>query len=204
MKDCQGFTLIEILVALMVFTIIAALTASVMYHAFDTKSRVAQHALKINQLQFAILTIDRDMQQIIARPVRGNEMHLFPAFVGHPHYLEITRMGVLNPDFIEKRSHLKRVAYICQNQQLIRRTWSTLDTINRNQFEDKLLLSNLSLCQFSYLNSTLEILSDWHETTDQINQDLEPLPKAIQFNLDFSSTNKLSFLTIIPEALYGE
>ncbi|KTD20418.1 general secretion pathway protein J [Legionella lansingensis] len=205
MNKEKGFTLLEILIALAVFAILASITSSVLYYSFNTKTRVNQQADRLNELQLAIILIERDTKQVIPRAIRGNEMHLFPVFVGHPQYLEFTRLGIANPGGQEKRSHLKRVAYVCQDNKLLRRTWHVLDTTNRNDYEDKVLLSNLTGCRFAYLNHSLEVLSEWRENAVQQNQRAEPLPKAIQFNLALNKNwDNMIFLTIIPEALYAE
>ncbi|MDI9819496.1 MULTISPECIES: GspJ family T2SS minor pseudopilin variant LspJ [unclassified Legionella] len=199
-----GFTLLEILIALSVFAILATITASTMYYAFNIKERVIQQADRLNNLQLAMILIERDTTQVIPRPVRGNDMHLFPAFAGQPQYLEFTRDGIVNPGSAEKRSTLKRIAYICRANQLLRRSWEVLDTPERNRYEEKILLDNLTNCKFSYLNHSLQVLPEWRDNALQQNQRAEPLPKAVQLNFTLKDWDKISLLTIIPEALYAE
>ncbi|CEK10852.1 GspJ family T2SS minor pseudopilin variant LspJ [Legionella hackeliae] len=204
MNKKAGFTLIEILIALTVFAILATATSSMMYYAFNTRARVNQQANRLNMVQLALLIIERDISQAIPRAVYGNEMHLFPAFVGQPQYFELTRLGFENPHSQEKRSNLQRIAYLCHDNQLLRRIWPTLDSTNRDHYEDRILLDNLIACRFSYLNHNLQVLPEWRENAIQQNQKAEPLPKAIQFNLTLKDWDKMSLLFIIPEALYVE
>lgn len=202
MKKYQGFTLIEILIALTVFAILATITSSTLYYAFTARTRVNEQADRLNTLQLAVSIIQQDISQIIERPIRGNEMRLFPAFVGQPQYLEFTRDGVINPGSIEKRSNLKRIALVCQDNKLLRRTWASLDPLDRNIDEDRELINNLSGCNFNYLNQNLQVLTEWHEQAVSQNQRQEPLPKAIQLNLKLNDWGKFNLLFIIPEALY--
>lgn len=174
----KGFTLIEILIALTVFAILATITSSTLYYAFNTRTRVNAQAERLNALQLAISIIQQDTSQTVERAIRGNEMRLFPIFVGQPQYLELTRDGVVNPNSAEKRSTLERVALVCQDSKLLRRTWNTLDPIDRNIYKDKVLLDNLSECHFNYLNQNLQLLSEWREQAVNQNQQREPLPKA--------------------------
>lgn len=204
MKKEQGFTLIEILIALAVFAILATLTSSAMYYAFNTRARVTEQANRLNTLQLALTLIQRDTEQAVLRDVRGNEMHIFSAFVGEPHYFELTRGGIINPNGDEKRSSLKRIAFLCRDSNLIRRTWDILDTTDRKNVRDKVILDNLLNCKFAYLNRNLQVLPEWHANAIQQNQRAEPLPQAIQFNLTLKDWDKMSFLFIIPEALYAE
>jgi general secretion pathway protein J len=203
MKTVKGFTLIEILIALTVFAIIAAITSSIVYYAFDTRERLKSQSEVLISTQLAISLIQQDTLQIIERPIRGNELRLFPAFIGQTRYLEFTRDGNINPKNLEKRSTLKRIALLCENQKLIRRTWVSLDPKDRNKYEDRILLNQLSDCFFNYLNKDLQVLPEWREQNVQPNQTKETLPKAIQFSLDTKNWGKASFLFIIPGGLYA-
>ncbi|AWN74491.1 GspJ family T2SS minor pseudopilin variant LspJ [Legionella anisa] len=202
-KKLKGFTLIEILIALTIFAILATITSSVLYNAFTTRARVNEQSERLNELQLAISLIQQDTRQTVERPIRSNEMQLLPAFIGQKNYVEFTRDGNINPGSIEKRSTLKRVAYVCQQGALIRRTWSSLDIINQKSYEDKLLLSRLSNCHFGYLNQNLQILPEWREQAVTLNQRKEPFPKAIQFNMTLQDQGEMNLLFILPGALYA-
>lgn len=201
MKHIKGFTLIEILIALTVFAILAALTSSVMYYAFNTRDRVTAQAERLMALQLTISTLEHDILQMVNRPIRGNNMQIFPAFIGQSSQLEFTRGGISNPNGLQKKSSLKRVALFCRNNQLIQRSWSVLDPINRDDFEEKILLDALIQCRFAYMNETLQILSEWQANAMGQNQN-EPLPKAIRLSLKLADFGKGSFLFLIPKALY--
>lgn len=205
MKTEKGFTLIEILIALTVFAILAAITSSAMYYAFNTRSRVSEQAERLNSLQLAISLIEHDTEQAIVRDIRaGKEMQLHPVFEGEAQYLEFTRSGFVNPNSEEKRSVLQRVAFLCKNNQLIRRSWVTLDPVNLENYQDKVLIDRLMNCQFAYLNHNSQVLSEWRPNAVQQNQRAEPMPKAIQINLSLKDWGKMSLLFIIPGALYAE
>ncbi|CEG56708.1 GspJ family T2SS minor pseudopilin variant LspJ [Legionella fallonii] len=203
MRDNQGFTLIEILIALTVFAILATITSSSLYYAFDTRTRVTIQAEKLNTLQLAVSLIQQDTSQAVERAIRGNEMRLFPVFVGQSQYLEFTRDGDINPQSIEKRSALKRIALLCKDRALLRRTWPTLDSTNKNIYEDKVLLDGVTECHFNYLNQSSQLLPEWREQAVNQNQIKEPLPQAIQINLTLKEWGEMNLLFVIPEALYA-
>ncbi|AHE67166.1 GspJ family T2SS minor pseudopilin variant LspJ [Legionella oakridgensis] len=198
----QGYTLIEIMVALAVFAILAVLTSVAMYHAFNTRARVNIHSDRLSELQLAMTIITRDAQQAVNRPVREAEMHLSSSFIGQPLYFEFTRGGIVNPNGTEKRSTMKRIAFICQEQQLIRRSWN-LDEPKRKQYQDKIILNNLDSCSFAYLSHNRQVLTDWHEHVVMQNQIKDPMPIAIQWTLKLHNWGEMSLLFIIPEGLYA-
>lgn len=203
MKKSKGFTLIEILIALAVFAILATITTSIIYNAFTTRDRVNTQSESLSKLQFAISLIQQDTIQIVERSIRSNEMRLFSAFIGQVNYLEFTRDGVPNPNSIEKRSTLKRIAYVCEKGSLLRRTWSSLDMINRSNYEDKSLLEHLTDCHFGYLNQSLQVLPEWREQAVNLNQHLEIFPRAIQVNMTLPKQGQINLLFPLPESLYA-
>lgn len=203
MRRQRGFTLIEILIALTVFAILATITSTVLYQSFTARTRVTAQADKLNALQMAISFIEQDIPQIVYRNIRGNDMHEFPGFIGEKNYLEFTRDGSANPEAQEQRSTLKRIAYVCSGNKLLRRTWPVLDPEDRNRYTDKVLLEQIENCHFNYLNQTLQVLHEWRENAVNADQEKEPLPKAVQFNFRVASWGQANLLFIIPGALYG-
>lgn len=204
MKKTAGFTLIEILIALTVFAILAAITSSTLYNSFHTRERVNEQSKHLNNLQLAVSLFQQDVSQTVSRAIRGNDMRLYPIFVGRSDYIEFTRDGNVNPGSLEQCSTLKRIAYLCQGNQLLRRTWDTLDAMDRGKNENKVLLENLTDCHFGFLNQNLQVFSEWR--ADAVNQDQnkESLPKAVQINIKLHHQGELNLLFIIPEALYAE
>lgn len=203
MNKIKGFTLIEILIALTVFAILATLTSSSLYYAFNTRTLVNAQANRLNELQLAVSIIQQDTEQIMARAIRGNEMRLFPTMLGQPEYMEFTRDGFVNPHSIEKRSTMKRIALVCMDGTLFRRTWTSLDPIDRNVYHDKALISKLTDCHFNYLNQNLESMPEWREQSMNQNQRPASFPKAIKISLNLQDWGAMDLLFTIPEALYA-
>src|SRR5688500_2148990 len=113
MNKIRGFTLIEILIALAIFAILATITSSILYYTFNIRSHLLQRSNEIDALQLTIAFLQQDINHIVLRAVRSNNMQLIPAFIGQSRYLEFTRDGISNPGAVDKRSNLQRVALIC-------------------------------------------------------------------------------------------
>ena len=202
MSRDRGFTLLEILIALTIFAILATITSSSLYYAFSTRTKVNIQADRLNMIQLAISIIQQDTSQIVDRAIRGNEMRLFPVLVGQPEYMEFTRDGITNPKSIDKRSTLKRISITCLDGALIHRTWESLDSIDRNKYQDRVLIDNIKDCHFNYLNHNLQSLTEWREQAVDEEQKAEIFPTALQINLTLKDWGKINLLFIIPEALY--
>lgn len=202
MTKIKAFTLIEILIALAVFAILATLSASAIYYAFDTRQRVSAKAEQLLDLQLALGLFEQDTAQTIARTVRSKNMQIIPAFIGKNNYLEVTRTGYINPDAQQKRSTLQRIAWICKDSSLLRRSWPQLDIVERSNYQEKTILKNLKHCSFAYLDDNLQTLTTWREstpTTGAANQ----LPKAVKITIDIKNWGEGNFLMMIPGAAYA-
>jgi len=199
----QGYTLIEVIVALALFAVVTTISATVIKQAFDIRAHLVETTDRINAVTLAVSLLQRDSAHIINRAIRSTDKQLFPPFVGTPRYMEFTRNGVVNPNAMNKRSTLKRVALLCENQQLIRRTWLTLDGPTHKDYVDRILLDKLSECVFSYLTHNLEQLTEWRPYALSQNQRKESLPSGIILNIDVKKLGSAHLLFVIPEALYG-
>lgn len=202
MKGSNGYTLIEIMIALVVFAILAIITSQALYNAFNTRAHLNVEANQLNELQLALSLMQHDVTQMIERSIYGNEHQQFAAFIGLPYYVEFTRLGE-NTDARTAKSTLKRVAYLCKNKALIRRTWETLDTPNRKHYSNASLIQQVEQCKFAYVAHNGQTLEQWRENAVQVNQQKEALPLAIQVNLVITGLGKMSLLFAISEASYG-
>lgn len=184
MKRCQqaGFTLIEILVALAVFSILAAMSGSVIYNSAVTKERIQQQSIRLSQLQLAISMLQQDTRNLLNRAIFGDKMYRAPNMIAEQDYLEFTRDGLLNP-LGASRSSLQRVAWVCKNGQLIRRTWPMVDTPNRQNYQDNPLLSHLKQCEFSYISQDKQPSARWQSRQKKQAQS-SPFPIGVELTLD--------------------
>lgn len=199
----RGFTLIEVLIALSIFAILASITSSAMYQAFNTREHLTQQSDQLNTVAKAILLFKQDTQQILERAILADEFHSFPPFIGQSQYTEWTRGGVMNTMGQPLKKTLQRVAFLCKNNQLYRRHWQILDGPHRKLYDDQLLLTHLKRCQFHFIAHNKQKLSTWRESAVQQNQQQETLPLAIELTLEWTDWGKMSLLFVFPERQYA-
>lgn len=199
----SGFTLIEILVAMFVFAIMGLMMSSILYRAFDTRSRVNEKLNRLDKIELAVALFSQDTEQFIARGIMDQNINVIPPLVGETQYVEFTRGGIINPKFSAQKTTLERVAYLCKNNKFIRRTWSGLDGVNRSQYREKVLLSQLSDCFFAYISKYNEVFPNWRAYHIEDHQKKESIPSAIQLNLNPYNWGKMSLLFILAPGFYG-
>lgn len=198
----HGYTLLEIMVSLAIFSILAMLTSHVIYQASNIESRVTENNDFIKKIQFAATFLKQNIREATQRSIYINNMQYLPSFIGDKNFIEFSRGGI-NTQTNIKESSIKRVAFICKDQNLIFKSWSVLDAFNRKKFNDLVLLTNLKSCKFGFLNHTKQILPNWQIAYTQQQNQNDKLPIGIQLNLEFEDSGKLSLLFPIPEALYS-
>ena len=68
----RGFTLIEILIAMAIFTLIGLASTGLLTTVIDSNDISEERFAKLQLLQRAMITIERDLQQAVPRAVRIN------------------------------------------------------------------------------------------------------------------------------------
>lgn len=143
MKQSRGFTLIEVLVALTIFALLAVLSATALQHSLQIHRRLTQQAADWFQLQQTLIFLERDFQYTVRDHFEGDASHMtFTRAHTAP-------LGQQTPPF-------KQVTLTCRHQQLIRNT--VLEDVTTTD----VLLSNLSICHFAYLNSKKQRVKTWN------------------------------------------
>lgn len=198
-----GFTLIEIIIALAIFAIIASLTSYVLVQSFDIDKRLKTQSIQRHQLELALVILRRETSQIINRPVRGNELSLFPALIAHADDVEFTRCGDVNPNAAAQRSTLKRVAYLCYGHKLIRRTWALLDSPDRRNYHDQVLFDRVNACGFTYIDAQHQPHTEWKMRPRDRSQQIAALPNSIVCHVSLEKWGAMDIVLPLPAGLYA-
>lgn len=199
----RAFTLLEVLIALLIFSIIALVMTLVLQSVFTARERTTEQAKQLAKLQVAIVLMQRDFEQTINRPVRQANGTLQAALAGNNTKVTFTRAGFSNPQAALQRSQLQRVAYYSHNHQLFRRSWDRLDPARLQQFTDKLLLNHVESLTFHYLNKRNSSVVYWPLSQKALvnkktGAPIEQLPRAVRVTMRLSNMGDISLLFPIP------
>ena len=127
MRKTLGFTLVEILVALLVFSVVALLSARLLSQSIDNQSNLQDRGQRLAEIHRAMRVIQRDILQLSRRRIRDAQGEELPALiVSDQGVIEFSRVGWRNP-LRQPRSEVQRVGYRWQDEKIIRGYWLTLD-----------------------------------------------------------------------------
>ncbi|MBC6943779.1 MAG: type II secretion system protein GspJ [Xanthomonadales bacterium] len=116
-RPAAGFSLLELVVALAIFAVMAAAAYASLASIARTRGALAAEQQRLAQVQRALGVFTAALRQAVGRDVRGNDGRLLPAMLGGSDRIEFTRVGYANP-LAEPRSNLQRVAFALANGSL--------------------------------------------------------------------------------------
>ena len=183
----RGFTLIEILVAMAIFSIIGLASTGVLNSVINSDQLSTERFAKLEELQRAMLTIERDILQIVPRALRVNGEAIELVISGGEDVLNsdadglgFVRTGWHNPQMLLPRSTLQAIGYRVQDQQLQRLYGNYVDNVIGYEPKVKVLLSDIEDFRVSFLTELeqLEEPEEWEESYANAN-----LPIAISITL---------------------
>jgi general secretion pathway protein J len=193
----QGFTLLEILIALFIFSFLSMLLMNSLRNVIDSLSGTESKAERLRKIQMALLIMSRDIEQTVNRTVTNNAGKEDSAFVGTKQGFTFTHAGLANATNRLARSSLQRAAYFWSDKALQRSIWMVLDQPPKSQPHSRVLLSDISEAHFEYLGKNGRFYNEW-PLNGQGSQGEEELPRGIRIYLTFSHWGTMTQLYLIP------
>lgn len=180
----RGFTLLELLVAIAVFAVVAMLAYGGLATVLSAREDTAAGAERLRTLQQTMLMLQRDMDQVVARGIRDEYGDGKPALHGGADWIEFTHGGWSNPAE-QPRSTLQRVAYALREQRLIRAHWQVLDRAQDSVPFEATLLPQVRVLRLRFLGDGDEWQESWPPPaqSDQPAGEV-PLPRAVELTLE--------------------
>ncbi len=202
-KHHRGFTLIEVVIALAVFAVVGTLAFTGLNSILKHQSELQERSDQIKDLQLALKYLERDISQIIARPVRDQYGDRQPGFsADEDSIMSFTYSGWRNPAGLS-RSHLQRVAYEISSdkdsnkQELIRHSWNRLDGAIIEDARSIPILQDIQELEWKFLNRG----SVWENRWPPINADPDsaPMPRAVSVSFNIEPWGKITRIIALPK-----
>jgi len=155
-KPLAGFTLIEVMLAMLITAFVAMLAYSGLSAAIIAAEGHEEQAQQIADIQLPLAVLERDIRNAVARPISNEYDMVEGALIGGAlsHYpLTLTRRGWHNPRELP-RGELQRVRYVLEEDKLWRESWSVLDRKSEYQGQQRsLLLTGVIKLELAFLNA---------------------------------------------------
>ena len=201
MRRFQGFTLLELLIALAIFALVGAMAFGGLKGVLDQKEHTMAQSQRLSDLQKAYRIMQRDLEQMVNRKIRNEFGDQVDALVGGSGFngVEFSRAGYANPaGFL--RSDIQRVAYIPDQETLLRRTWRVLDRAQDTLPDEQVLVEGMQRFAMRFLDKDNEWQEQWPPQQNQISgSSTGEFPRAVEVQLELEDVGTLSWLFPLPE-----
>lgn len=190
----HAFTLIEVLVSLAIFAILAALAYGALSQTLDSADMLNERMDRLQALQRTMRLLSEDLQQLSPRPIRDELGDGFgPALdtgFESGFALELTHGGWSNP-VVLPRSTLQRSAYRIEDDELIRYHWTVLDQTLANEALSVTLLDGVESVLFRFLQADGEWTEQWPPLNRPGALGARERPRAVEVLLTLSGEGEI-------------
>ena len=166
----SGFTLVEVLVAFLIFGLIGVISSQLMSRTIDAQANLSERGARLGDIHRAMQILQRDVMQLLDRPIRDQYGDpLQPLVIGSDGVIEFTRGGYRNPLRLP-RAEVQRVGYLLQDNKLLRGYWPVLDRAQDTEPAYQTLLQEVEQVEFYALDISGNEHTFWpvagRDTTD--------------------------------------
>lgn len=188
----QGFTLLELLVALVIFAVISALAYRSLTALIQTRARIQEQTTRWRETMLFFNRLNVDLRRNVNRPV-ANEASMQPAWLAKRFLankedvqLQVSRLG--SPEQNGNFMDTQRIGYRYRAGNVELLLWPALDVESYQKPKVYILLSGVKSLSFRYMqHKTHQWVSDWPTS---IKEDV--IPKAVQVDLVLDTGEQLN------------
>ncbi len=195
-KFLRGFTLLEMLVAIAIFSMLGLAANAVLHTVLKNDITTEQFSNRLKSMQQGFGALERDFGQMVARTPRlleggrgstviqtGTEM-----FDSESEAIVFYRIGWLNPDGMLPRGSLQSVAYVVQEHNLERWHFPYPEPEFGAEPVKTVVIENVLSVEYSFF-----VGDSWQRKIDAT-----VLPKAIAMEIEVEGLGKVQRKFLLP------
>ena len=180
----DGFTLLEMVVAIGIFAVIAAISYASLDRFIETRNLVEARHEKLNLLQTTMTLMGRDMRFMVNRPVRDGYGDPEPALLSGDNPVldegEFMRLTTSRPEpGIRGVSGVQRVGWRLHRGELQRVIWNVVDRDQDTKELVRIVLQEVAAVEIRFFtysdDGDLRAIAQWPDETT--------LPAGVEFRL---------------------
>lgn len=189
----SGFTLVEVLVSLFIFSILSAATLTVLTLTLQSKAQLTAKSEMLRKRSITRVLLKADLAHTLVTPRMDEYGQILPIqFIGgnrdNGQIISLARTGWENPAGIETRSNLQSVAYRFERGVLTRHIRPKFNALSSVETLNQTLLSGLQTVRVTFFDG-----ESWVENwvSGSHPQGVEGLPKLAAFEFEFENGDNL-------------
>jgi len=198
-NNARGFSLLELLVALSVFAIMTGMAYGGLRSLVKAREHNLRETERLAALDSAMSLLQRDLIQVVNRPVHDQYGDLRPPLEYHQEngpVLEFSRTGRRNPTG-QKRSSLLRVTYLLADGCLERHLWPELERKPGDTPFKEEILQQVEVFRITFFAKGRWYADQWPPR----QAETEPprvLPQAVKITVTLKDWGTIHRLFILP------
>ena len=184
-RGIRGFTLIDVMVALAIFGVLAALAYGALGQTLTNSDMLTERMDRLQSIQRTISYLSSEMLQAAPRSVRADLGQYEPALrssFASDFALELTHSGWPNSAGVP-RSTQQRTAYRIEDDELVRYHWNVLDRTVNNVPVTTVMMTDVESLTFRFLQADGEWSDQWPPLNLQTTSNTNALPRAVAITL---------------------
>jgi len=195
----SGFTLLELLVALTIFAIVAVLAYGGLNQILKADAQLRAQQARLAAVQWVFSQMSQDFSQHLGREARDEFGDRLPALQGSHNQVQFSRAGWANP-LQQPRSQLQRVEWTLAQQQLSRAYWLSVDRARDALPQRAVLLEPVTALRLRYFDNRQQ----WHEVWPPLRvlntagRELPPSLAGVEVVLDLPDWGPLRRIFEVP------
>lgn len=191
----RGFTLLELLVAVAVFAVAAAMAWGGLDAVARARRALADEGTQLARLQRGIGRFERDLRQAVPQPARGEPGEPEPALRGDA--AQLTLSVLLPPDgWASAAPVVQRVRWSCAEGELRRARASMSDRASATPRQEQTLLDKLDDCRLRYVPEQGGVQDRWPPS----GAPADALPRAVEIDFRIDGRGRFRRLVELPSA----
>jgi general secretion pathway protein J len=191
----RGFSLIELLVAVAILSLAAALAYGALDGLVRTRAELERQSQRLQALQFAVGLIERDLRAAVDRPIQdAYGSSRLPALEASGSRIELSRSGHANV-LAQPRAEIERVSYQLEGGQLQRLRHAVLDRAPNSVPTVQPLLDDVQRLEFRMIDASGREHGRWPP------QSGTALPRAVELRLSTTGFGEIRRLLELPPGM---
>lgn len=203
----HGFTLLELLIAIVIFAIVGMLAMGGYNQLVMQRDRAAQTMARVRAVQRAVIRMTQDFEQLEPRPIRDATAALNQPALSYnttgTYVVELTRAGWTNPAGVT-RSTLQRVGYRLVDGKLYRDYWTVLDRTLTNMPAQTELLDKVTTFNLRFMDNNHQWQTGWPAGVSNTSGNTagsgrtRSLPTAVEITLTLQDWGEIKRIVEVP------